>query len=257
MDIKDKNVVLNNKSSVPLDYKNFDYEFLFKINDDIICQRLFDIRFFDNSSIRSFDLKYAIDEIVELINDDLKSKTRIYMFNMCYSRDNEKQEKGNKIVLISGVRGNGEEVIVDYNDMWVYLEKSPEFIPIKNEKSVYETYLKNGFYTNNKGEKTEVTGFYNRPKMVNGIKTYLHDYENQFSFSFKIKGKPVITKIWSADDYPTFVRSSVDIANKKVYIGVNESQSSYELRKKMFENREDLIPKIISIFRDTCSKVKF
>jgi len=254
---KDKNTITTVKANVPLDYKNFDYEFLFKINDDIICQRFFDIKMFDNNSVKGFDLKYAIDDIVELINNDLRSKTRIYMFNICCTRDNVNQEKGKKLVLRCGTRENGEEIIVDYNDMWIHSDKTPEFTPVKDEKSIFETYAKNGTYVNDKGEEVEVIGFYNKPRLTNGVKTYLHNYENTFSFSFKIKGRNIITKIWSADDYPMFVRSSVDIANKKVYIGFNESQSSYELRKKMFENREDLIPKIISIFRETCSKIKF
>jgi hypothetical protein len=254
MNIKEKYTTTpNGRNNTPLDYKSFDYEFLFKINDDIICQRFFDIKAFNRYS----DLKCAIDEIVELINSDLKSKTMVYMFNMCHTRDNEEQEKNRKVLLKSGTRLNGEPVIVDYNDMYIYSEKSPEFIPVRDENSIYEVEIKDLLYTDDRGEKTKIRGYYNKPKLIDGVKVYKHEYQNQFSFSFKIKGRNVITKIWSADDYPNFVRSSVDIANKRVVIGTNESQSSFELRKKMFGNREDLIPKIISIFRDNCSKVKY
>lgn len=70
-----------------INFGEMDYRFSFVLtiadsnnnNDDIIiCKRDFDIYNFDEDSLYSIELKECIDDVVSLINKDLKSKSRVY-----------------------------------------------------------------------------------------------------------------------------------------------------------------------------------
>lgn len=85
------------------DYSKVDYRFSYvlSVNDLendlgelIICKRDFDINNFDETSVRSLELKEAIDDIVNLIDRDLKSKSRVYTWcNMPMSIERHKNGK--------------------------------------------------------------------------------------------------------------------------------------------------------------------
>jgi len=71
------------------DFSKIDYRFSYVLsvndldngnNDVIICKRDFNINNFDESSLRSIELKESIDDIVLLIDRDLKSKSRVYQW---------------------------------------------------------------------------------------------------------------------------------------------------------------------------------
>lgn len=74
------------------DFSDVDYRFSFSLtindseinNDDIIiCKRDFNIYNLDEESLCSIELKECIDDVVNLINRDLKSKSRAYTwYNM-------------------------------------------------------------------------------------------------------------------------------------------------------------------------------
>lgn len=76
---------MNNKEQ-KVDYSKVDFRFsyVFSINDpetneDIIfCKRDFNINNFDESSLCSMELKECVDDIVDLVKNDLKSKSRVY-----------------------------------------------------------------------------------------------------------------------------------------------------------------------------------
>jgi hypothetical protein len=235
--------------SIKTEYKTFDYEFVFKINDDIICSRYFNINGFQSEHLLvDGNLKHAVDDVVDVINADLTEKSRVYMWYTCSSRDNTEQEKGREIELTSSADTEGNTVVADYNDFWVVDQTPAEFIPLPERKDIYDVELKESVRI------PEIKVPVIKCRSVDGVKTYLPYVENYFSFSFRVRNVPVITKIWSADDYPKFIRSNVDLANKKVYLGVNESQAVYELRKKIFDNRKDLIPTVISILKNALSE---
>ena len=60
------------------DYKEERFEFTLYVNDNIICKRNFRIFNFIENSMNTLDFKLKVDEIVKLIDDDLKSKSRVY-----------------------------------------------------------------------------------------------------------------------------------------------------------------------------------
>lgn len=54
----------------------FDYEVL--VNGNIIAKRNFKMNNYIQGSMQSIDFKYKVDDIVKMIDDDLKSKSRIF-----------------------------------------------------------------------------------------------------------------------------------------------------------------------------------
>ena len=60
------------------------FQFYLSVNDNIICQRYFKINGFNNESLESLELKETLDECVQMIQQDLVSKSRIFMW---YTRD--------------------------------------------------------------------------------------------------------------------------------------------------------------------------
>ena len=56
------------------DYKEERFEFALYVNDNIICKRNFRIFNFIENSMNTLEFKEKVDEIVEMIDDDLKSR---------------------------------------------------------------------------------------------------------------------------------------------------------------------------------------
>lgn len=54
------------------------FEFALYVNNNVICKRNFKINSFIDESMQSLDFKNKVDEIVGMINDDLKSKSRVF-----------------------------------------------------------------------------------------------------------------------------------------------------------------------------------
>ncbi len=74
------------------DYKEERFEFALYVNDNIICKRNFRIFNFIENSMNTIEFKEKIDEIVNIIDNDLKSKSRVYTwyyFNPQFPNDNE------------------------------------------------------------------------------------------------------------------------------------------------------------------------
>jgi hypothetical protein len=61
-------------------YENLPYEFLLLINNKPIVGRNFSIRGFNNNSLRSLEIKYVIDDAVDIIKHQFKLKTSDYLF---------------------------------------------------------------------------------------------------------------------------------------------------------------------------------
>lgn len=70
------------------DYKEERFEFTIYVNDNIICKRNFRIFNFIENSMNTLEFKETVDGIVKLIDDDLKSKSRVYTW--CYFNPDEK-----------------------------------------------------------------------------------------------------------------------------------------------------------------------
>ena len=62
-------------------------EFLLKLNDNIVCQRYFTVRKFNDYATNSMDLHYLVTDIANDIESDLKTKTLHLLESRYYDRD--------------------------------------------------------------------------------------------------------------------------------------------------------------------------
>lgn len=60
------------------EYKEERFEFALYINNNLICKRNFRMFNFIEGSLQSEDFDFTMDSIVRMIDDDLKSKSRVY-----------------------------------------------------------------------------------------------------------------------------------------------------------------------------------
>ena len=68
------------------------FEFAVFVNENLICKRNFKINNFIPGSMNTLDFKCAVDEIVEMIDNDLKSKSRVYTWHYFDENDTEPNE---------------------------------------------------------------------------------------------------------------------------------------------------------------------
>ena len=80
--------------------ENQKFEFLLTLNNNIICQRYFNVRNFNHKSIRSLDLYYTVDDIVNTIIDTLKEKTTDIITEF-FTEDVSKSTKENEYFTIT------------------------------------------------------------------------------------------------------------------------------------------------------------
>ena len=57
------------------------FEFVFYINENIICQRYFSVRDYNPEIKNSMDIVWTAEECVTIIQDDLKAKCVDYLYN--------------------------------------------------------------------------------------------------------------------------------------------------------------------------------
>ena len=80
-----------------------------------------------------------------------------------------------------------------------------------------------------------------------------------FKFTLYDNDKPIITKIWSGDEYPFTVRNSVDLTNKKYKydnINVNNLDFVKQIAQKASADKQDLSVLIMKLINSTCSSVQ-
>lgn len=77
------------------------FQFQLRVNDNIICQRYFKISRYNIDSTCSCELYNTLDNCVRLIQNDLESKSRVYMWNVIGGKSKlmgyAKDENGNLV----------------------------------------------------------------------------------------------------------------------------------------------------------------
>lgn len=121
------------------------FQFIFSLDENIICQRYFRINGFIPNSIESVELKDTIDNIVKLIQKDLESKSRVYQW---YTRDTP--------IKLTGFTKGDEETYFVYpsdivdtyidNDKPLPYEHCFKFSFLMDGKTVYEKIWDGGNY---------------------------------------------------------------------------------------------------------------
>ena len=79
-------------------------EFILKLNDNIVCQRYFSVRNFNNSATNSLDLHYTMSNICDDIQDELKWKTLLLLEcgGRNYENKNSEEEENFTITIKKG-----------------------------------------------------------------------------------------------------------------------------------------------------------
>ena len=146
----------------PKKFREGRFEFALYVNDNIICKRNFDIENYIERSMLSSEFRHTVGDVVDLIKDDLASKTRVYCW---YHNDPEDPNNAlNKPLIPEGectfkfVVSDGRRVVA--TQIWdgsVYPKAIRDRVDIANKTvrvlerdgNVY-TYDKDAYFEANK-----------------------------------------------------------------------------------------------------------
>ena len=196
------------------------FQFLLWVNDNIICQRYFKINGYNNDSLRSLQFKETMDNVTKMIQDDLLSKSRIFMW---YTREEP-------IKMTGFVKD-----IENCNDSDVILLTSPSYdgkVELTNGAIVDKSYF-------NYPDGTEDSYSDNEK---------LPEWDVTFKFQMLVDEKPVYERIWDGTVYPKYVRNGVDLTNSDILYKDKEPSSlhfSYAIIRHMTLGKIDLVYHII------------
>ena len=197
------------------------FEFKLTVNDNIVCQRYFHINNFKWRSLMSSELEESIYNCVEIIKEDLKRKSKIFLWNTAPSIFNTMEDM---MEQQSRVPVAGFVIIKDSEPVYVWDGKK------------LDPY--DGYYNKSDYLKTESDG----PCVL--------------KFAFYDNGKEVISRAWDGSIYPRFVRTNIDLSNSKnKYDGSGNIFAPFEsaLIKMMIDGQPDLIPQIVHELCTCCS----
>lgn len=214
-----KEVIVNNDA-----YKER-FQFLLWINDNIICQRYFKVNGYNSDSLVSEELFDTLEDCVQMIKDDLKSKSFLYQSIM------------NAPTKLNGFIDN----ITSFNDACSVFSTSIEGnVELDNGEVIEKEYLR-----------------YNEEDFDDAYSDNenLEPYDITFKFVFKVDDKSVYERIWDGTVYPKQVRNSVDLSNSDAPKDVS-TYSLYSLEtviRYLKYGRIDLLYHIIKKICDAMS----
>ena len=213
-DIKKETKVVDNEA-----YKER-FQFLLWVNDNIICQRYFKINGYNNDSLRSLEFKDTMDEIVRTIQEDLISKSRIFMW---YTNEEPIKMTG----FVNDLENRGEDDVI--------------LLTSTNYKGPVE--LTDGTVV----DKT----YFSYPEGMEDSYSdneLLPEYDVTFKFQMLVDEKPVYERIWDGTVYPKYVRNGVDLTNSDSLYKDKEPSSlhfSFAIIRHMTYGKIDLVYHII------------
>ena len=212
------------------------FEFRLTVGDDIICQRYFRIGNFNPLSLRSNELVDTIRGCAEMIDNDLKAKSLIYL-EIVSPRVFDTMAEFNKYIESEKNRETfvrGEGVVIreekDHDYAWNGVNG---LVPLtfKIEEGEFSEPLTDDDFVNYK------FSFLDHGKEVNDI------------------GREVCSATWTGV-YPRFVRNSIDLSNKRGKLDPSDVyRVGFEqyILYKLVENRSDLVWKLVKDICYTCS----
>ena len=202
------------------------FEFKLTVNDNIICQRYFKINNFNENAINSIELKETIDMCVALIDNDLKSKSRVYTWH------------------------TSPMIFTDKDEMYKWFSNPLNSQSVRFGESIYLRTDQQEYWWD--GEKIVES----EEKVNDGEFTSLDTTPVVFKFSFFDSGKEIYSRIWDGIYYPKFVRNGVDLSNKKgKFEGDDLTKLNFEssLLNYMVSDKNDLVSVIIKEICDVCT----
>ena len=217
----------NREKKAPADYKE-PYEFRLLIGDSIICQRYFKINNFNSASLNSVELLNVVRYCANMIDEDLKSKSRIYSHHMSpLIFDDEEQMR------TWFANPNNSSKVPEYESIVLRGENSDEFSWIEGELVKCDKKINDGTFTNPLEDKDYYT----------------------YEFAFYVNGKKIISKIFDGV-YPYYIRRNIDLSNTRgKFEGEDTTRLSFEsyILNRLVYDRQDLIKKIVKELCYVCS----
>lgn len=215
---------------IPSDYKE-PYEFRLLIGDSIICQRYFKINSFNQLSLNSVELTNTIRACAQMIDDDLKSKSRIYSWHMAplvFKDEDEMHAWFNNPEheeWVKNVRMN--------ENIFLRSEGNPEYTWTGEKLILNEKKINDGTFTDVLHEKDIVT----------------------YEFAFYVNDRKVISTTFEGV-YPYFIRRNIDLSNTRgKFEGDDITRLGFEsyILHTLVDDRADLIKKIVKEICYVCS----
>ena len=206
------------------------FEFRLTVGDDIICQRYFRIGNFNPISLKSTELVDTIRGCAQTIDNDLKSKSLIYLeifaprvFNTMEEFDAYIEDEKNRNTF---VRGEGVVIrnVDDHDFAWNGVDG---LVPL-------DFKFEDGEFSEPLTDEDYVT----------------------YKFSFLDYGREVCSSTW-VGVYPRFVRNSIDLSNKRGKLDPDDIyRVGFEqyILYKLVEGRSDLVWKLVKEICYTCSE---
>ena len=158
------------------------FQFLFWINDNIICQRYFKINGFNSNSLGSEELLEALEECVAMIKEDLHHKSFVYQSIV-----------NNQPIKMTGFHNDME----DLGDLYKLINDNIKgSVTLSDGTKIWKTYFTHD---------DDINEVYDDE--------HINPWDVTFKFEFIVDERPVFQRIWDASVYPKFVRNSVDLSN--------------------------------------------
>lgn len=237
----------NTKNSEPArEIRKERFEFELTINGNMICQRYFRINNFNERSVRSVEFIDTVRACAELIEENLKSKSEIYVRHMTpLIFDDESQMK-----QWFEDEHNIEALDVHYG-AWIIIRG----------KGGHEYVWLGGDNFMDEGVRTEYNEFVDAPDDEQETVFRFRVIDNGYDY-IKNPTKKVIGEVmWDGNQYPRFIRNGVDISNgwvrgKNKYEDMDISKLSHEMSLYYWCNvgQSDLVPVIIRDICEVCSE---
>lgn len=195
------------------------HQFVLSANGNIICQRYFKVNGFNPKSLNSEELYYTIRDIVHMIKDDLKSKSRIYTA--------------------------------------ITMGKSTKLTGFYNGEKLSNSDAALVFQDDVRGEVTLSNGtVLNKTYIDYDVEEEVDDSPFTLKFSYLFDDKAVYEEVWDGTVYPKYVRNCIDLSNSNAsYKNVDPMRMTFsqQMTKSLNSGRPDLIYNIIKLFCDTLS----
>lgn len=159
------------------------FQFQLLTNDNIICQRYFKIPKFNSESLVSEELYDTLDYVVSLVQNDLISKSRIYLSNIYEQKTKLTGFASKQKALKEAKENNADESVI--RDILLRTEDDETFVLNDIKEWDEQEFVEYGDIT--------------------------------FKFKFMVDDREVYVRIWDGSKYPKYVRNSVDITNAKSF----------------------------------------
>ena len=206
------------------------FEFVLTVNDNIVCQRYFRIGGFRERSLGSLQLTEAVEQCVEIINNDLKEKSNIYNWYMAPQVFQNRTEM--------------DEWVARYGKSGRSKLEVPSYVVLRDSDEVFNW---------NGSEMQPWGGYFDKSDFDSSEP----EFPCILKFTFLENKNEVRSLSWDISRFcPRFVRANIDLSNSKNKYevdGVTKAPIESFLVKRFMRTMTSIIPKILNTISTACS----